>query len=130
MKKLLLTSTMMFMVLCAFSQNSFEIIKIGTTYTTDQITTALVSADLCGSYFQTKRNTLEFNDGTIVELKSKNEIDNLGLSYPFSCFIEDNVHYFKAIWSINDVGMIMKGFDNSAYPTEKEYYHYNQINKQ
>ena len=88
----------MLVMLCAFSQESFEITKVGNTYSLEQIKEAFLHAK--------------------------------GVNIAPSCFIEDNVHYVKAIWSINDLGMIMKGFDNSAYPTEKEYYHYNHINKQ
>lgn len=121
---------MMLVMLCAFSQESFEITKVGNTYSLEQIKEAFIHADLCGSYYNSKRNILELNDGSVVELKSKEELASKGITIAPSCFIEDNVHYVKAIWSINELGMIMKGFDNSAYPTEKEYYHFNHINKQ
>lgn len=125
MKRLLVTSVMMFMVFCAFSQNTFEIIKVGTSYTEEQITNALLQADMCGSYFQTKRNTLEFNDGTIVEMKSKTELVEEKIQLPESCFLSDETVYYKAIWSIAENNLLLKGFDNEHFGTDKKYKHYN-----
>jgi len=116
---------MMFIVLCAFSQNTFEIIKVGTTYKTDQITNALLKADMCGSFFQSKRNSIEFNDGTIVELKSKTELDAEKIQLSESCVISDETVYYKAIWSIAENNLLLKGFDNEHYGTDKKYKHYN-----
>jgi hypothetical protein len=125
MKKLLLTSLMMFTVLCAFSQNTFEIITVGTTYSAEQITSAMLKADMCGSHFQTKRNRLEFNDGTIVEMKSKTELAEEKIQLPESCFISDETVYYKAIWSIAENNLLLKGFDNEHFGTDKKYKHYN-----
>ncbi len=125
MKRLLLTSIMMFTVLCAFSQNTFEIIKVGTTYSTEQINAALSKSDMCGSFFQSKRNSLEFNDGTIVELKSKTELDAEKIQLSESCVISDETVYYKAIWSIAENNLLLKGFDNEHYGTDKKYKHYN-----
>lgn len=125
MKRLLLTSAMMLLVFCAFSQNTFEIIKVGTSYTEEQITNALLQADMCGSYFQTKRNTLEFNDGTIVEMKSKTELVEEKIQLPESCFLSDETVYYKAIWSIAENNLLLKGFDNEHFGTDKKYKHYN-----
>lgn len=130
MKKTILSLVMMMFSVCLFAQNTFEIKKVGSQYSSSQITAAFASADFCGSYFQSKRNILVFNDGSEVELKSKAELLGQGISLPESCFISDETHYFKSIWSISQNGMIMKGFDTQTYPTEKEYYHYNNINKQ
>ncbi len=125
MKRLLLTSAMMLLVFCAFSQKTFEIIKVGTSYTEEQITNALLQADMCGSYFQTKRNTLEFNDGTIVEMKSKTELVEEKIQLPESCFLSDETVYYKAIWSIAENNLLLKGFDNEHFGTDKKYKHYN-----
>lgn len=125
MKRLLLTSMMMFMIHCAFSQKTFEIIKVGTTYKTDQITNALLNADMCGSFFQSKRNSIEFNDGTIVELKSKTELDAEKIQLSESCVISDETVFYKAIWSIAENNLLLKGFDNEHYGTDKKYKHYN-----
>lgn len=121
---------MILLSVSVYSQSSFEIKKIGSQYTSSQLSSAFESADFCGSYFQSKRNLIVFNDGSEVELKSKNELLNQGITLSENCFLTDDTHYFKSIWSIAENGMIMKGSDTQAYPTEKEYYHFNNINKQ
>lgn len=110
----------------AFTQSSFEVKTLGTHYTHEQITHAFASSDFCGAHFNSKRNILEMVDGTIVELKSKAELDAAGIIYPMSCFIEDNVTYYKAIWSIGENGILLKGYNTELYSSEKEYKHYNQ----
>lgn len=110
----------------AFTQSSFEIKSIGTIYTADQITSAFSSSDFCGAHFNSKRNILEMVDGTIVELKSKSELEVAGINFPVSCFMNDNETYYKAIWSIGENGMLLKGFNTELYSSEKEYKHYNQ----
>ena len=41
------------------AQEKFEIQKIGTKYSADQITTAFKKADFCGSFYNSKRNTIK-----------------------------------------------------------------------
>lgn len=130
MKKIVLSLVMMIFSICLFAQETYEIKKVGSQYTTSEINAAFASANLCGSYFQSKRNILVFIDGSEIELKSKTELQNQGITLAESCFLSDETHYFKNLWSIAENGMIMKGFDTQTYPTEKEYYHYNNINKQ
>lgn len=130
MKKILITSVMLLCLSVSLAQSKFEIKKVGNTYTVDQLSAAFNSADFCGSYFQTTRNLIVFNDGSEVELKSGSEMIAEGISISPSCLISDDTHYVKSIWSISSEGYIMKGFDTSVYPTEKEYYHYNNIKKQ
>lgn len=130
MKKIVVSSLMILLSAFVFSQSSYEIKKTGTQYTAAQLNAAFASADFCGSYFQTKRNLIVFNDGSEVELKSKTELVNEGITLFEGCFLTDDTHFFKSIWSLSANGMIMKGSDTQTYPTEKEYYHYNNINKQ
>jgi hypothetical protein len=130
MKKLLITSVMMFSFCIGYSQSKFEIKKTGSQYTAEQLTAAFSSADFCGSYFQAKRNLIVFNDGSEVELKSGEELSNQGTPVPSSCVISDETHYFISVWSLGENNTLMKGFDNVAYPSEKEYYHINNINRQ
>ncbi len=120
---------MMFCVI-ALSQSTFEIKKIGDQYTTEQITAVFSSADFCGSYFESKRNLITLNDGSEIELKSGLELANLGVSIAPSCLMNDQSIYYISIWSISPEGYLMKGFDNTLNPTEKEYYRNNNINKQ
>jgi hypothetical protein len=119
----------MFMVVCAFSQNTFEIIKVGTKYTFEEIHASFLQSDMCGSYFQTKRNRLEFNDGTIVEMKSKMELNNENIEIAESCYISDETIYYKAIWSISENNLLLKGFDNELFGSDKKYKHYNGKNQ-
>jgi hypothetical protein len=75
---------MMVVMLCAFSQESFEITKVGNTYSLEQIKEAFIHADLCGSYYISKRNILEMNDGSVVELKSKEELESSGVTVSYT----------------------------------------------
>jgi len=130
MKKIILSSFFMMLCIIAFSQSTFEIKKIGDQYSSEQITTVFNSADFCGSYFETKRNLITLNDGSEIELKSSDELASAGKTIPPSCILLDDAVYYKSIWSISPEGYLMKGFDNTLYPTEKEYDHNNNINKQ
>ena len=130
MKKILLSSFFMMLCIIAFSQSTFEIKKIGNQYSSEQISAVFNSADFCGSYFETKRNLITLNDGSEIELKSGNELASAGVSIAPSCVIFDYAIYFNSTWSISQEGYLMKGFDNTLYPTEKEYYRNNNINKQ
>ena len=120
------------MMLCTitFSQSTFEIKKIGDQYSSEQISSVFNSADFCGSYFETKRNLITLNDGSEIELKSGRELVDSGVDIAPSCLLADDSIYFISIWSISQEGYLMKGFDNTLYPTEKEYYRNNNINKQ
>ena len=130
MKKILLSSLFMMLCIIAFSQSTFEIKKIGNQYSSEQISAVFNSADFCGSYFETKRNLITLNDGSEIELKSGRELVDSEVNIAPSCLLRDDSIYFISTWSISPEGYLMKGFDNTLYPTEKEYYHNNNINKQ
>jgi hypothetical protein len=130
MKKLLITSVMMFSFCIGYSQSKFEIKTTGSEYTAEQLNAAFSNSDFCGSFYQSKRNLIVFNDGSEVELKSGEELTAQGITVAPSCIISDDTHFVKSIWSISAEGYILKGFDTNTYPSEKEYYHYNNINKQ
>lgn len=114
----------------AFTQTTFEVTKLGGQYTIEQINNAFASADLCGSYFIGKRNTLVFNDGTEIVLKSKQELIAAGISLPESCFLNDNQEYYSCIWSIAANGFLMKGYDTHQYSNEKEYQQFKNLQEQ
>jgi len=100
--------------------------EVGSNYSLAQIDTSFLAANLCGSFFDSKRNELIFDDGTIVELKSKQELLSEGItSIGNECFIDNTVHYYKSVWSIDPSGHLLKGFDTEMYPSEKEYLHIN-----
>lgn len=126
MKKIVLSFLMIFMGVIAFSQSTFEVKSQGTLYTSEQITIAFSNSDFCGAHFNSKRNILEMVDGTIVELKSKAELETLGVVLPTNCYLNDSETYYKAIWSIGENGTLLKGYNTELYSSEKEYKHYNQ----
>jgi len=113
-----------------FGQSKFEIKSIGSEYSVEQITTAFNNADFCGSHFISKRNRIVLNDGSVVDLKSKDEFISLGIEVAESCFLNDDVTYYNASWSISENGMLMKAFNTELYSSEKEYKHYTTTEEQ
>ena len=89
----------------SFSQNHYEIKKIGTLYSSQQLTEAFNSAKFCGSHFRTKRNLWKLDDGSEVELLSASEIPGLDQS----CIIEDDTEISYCEYSINS-GVILKRY--------------------
>lgn len=126
MKKIVLSFIMILIGVFAFTQSSFEVKSLGSLYSIEQITSAFSTSDFCGAHFNSKRNILVLVDGTIVELKSKTELEAVGINFPLSCFMNDNDTYYKAIWSIGEKGTLLKGYNTELYSSEKEYKHYNQ----
>lgn len=103
----------------SFSQENkkkFEILKVGDKYSKEIIQKAFSTADLCGSYLQTKNHDIVLDDGTIVRLFSKNEISNFKFSN--DCFVSDNTDFSHITWSISSSAIIVKGYQvrpNKAY---------------
>ena len=120
MQKTILSSFFIMLSLIALTQSNFEIKKIGDQYSTEQITSVFNSVDFCGSYFETKRNLITLNDGSEIELKSKSELDAIGIILETNCFLNDSVVYHSATWSINDSNMLMKGSKSDINFTEKK----------
>ena len=102
----------------SFSQATLEIKQLGTHYTHEQITQTFSSADFCGAHFVSKRNTIQLNDGAIVELKSQSEMANSGIPISPSCVLANNVIYHSATWSISPEGRLMKGLSPQRSPAE------------
>lgn len=102
----------------SYGQSTFEIKQLGNQYTADQITQTFASADFCGAFFVSKRNTIQLNDGAVVELKSQNEMTSSGTSLPLGCVIADDVVYHAATWSISSEGRLMKGIAAQMTPAE------------
>jgi hypothetical protein len=102
-----------------FSQDekaNFKILKMGNKYSQELVQKAFSTADLCGSYLQTKNHDIVFDDGTIVRLFSKNEINNFKLSN--DCFVSDNTDFSHITWSISPSAIIVKGYQvrpNKSY---------------
>ena len=101
----------------SFSQTTFEIKQLGTQYTQEEITQTFSSADFCGAYFFSKRNSIQLNDGAIVELKSQSELEGSGITMAPSCFLQDQAVYHTATWSISN-GLLMKAVESQLSPAD------------
>lgn len=62
--------------LSLYSQNFYTIEKVGTKYSKDQLEEAINKADWCGYFYVSKRRKLRFDDGSVIELYSFNELSN------------------------------------------------------
>jgi hypothetical protein len=101
----------------SIGQTTFEIKQLGTQYTQEEITQTFSSADFCGAYFVAKRNSIQLNDGAVVELKSQGELESSGITMAPSCFMQDHVVYHTATWSISN-GHLMKAVETQLSPSE------------
>lgn len=95
---------------------TFQIIKTGSKYSENQFLTTLKETDFCGLYLESISHDIEFDDGSIVRLLSKQEISNSNLSS--ECFVSNNYKFQKIIWSILPNGSLGKGYEvgpNKSY---------------
>lgn len=122
MKKLALSSLMIMSTCFAFSQ-VFHIKSIGSQYSQEQIINAFNQADFCGCFFSSERNLISLMDGSVVELLTREELENEGVILPDRCFLPDNTTLLEASWSITQEGHLMKVMN--TYTSEKEYLHFN-----
>ena len=93
MKKYLLLIFLVGFFGLSLSQDYYQIKSLGHNYSDQTIRNAFKSADFCGSHFESKRNKIVFDDGAIVELKSKVELLNEGIQILNSCVISDALNY-------------------------------------
>lgn len=93
----------------------FIIVKTGSKYTQEFLQASLRKANFCGSFYQNKRNEIVFDDGSVIQLKSKTEFVSEGGSLGVSCVMEDADHYNFFSWSISEEGYILK-----AHPHKPE----------
>ena len=102
----------------SLSQDYYQIKYLGHNYSDQTIRNAFKSADFCGSHFESKRNKIVFDDGAIVELKSKVELLNEGIQILNSCVISDALNYQIYMWSISSNGTFLRGSepDTKSYP--------------
>lgn len=112
---------MLVIAITVFSQNKFEVKTTGSQYTIEQINSAFNNANFCGSFFASKRNRIELNDGSVIELLSHTEIIANGLSISQDCVLNDNATYYDASWSIGQNGILIKAFHTEDHSSEKEY---------
>ena len=103
------------------AQEKFEIQKIGTKYSAEQIKTAFKKADFCGSFYNSKRNTIKMDDGAVIELFSKFELSEKNISMNEECFLNDEVFFFPAIWSISNESHLFRGSDTDKFKSDKDF---------
>ena len=84
--KTLISIGLIFSSLAVYSQNKFSSIQVGEKYTRSQIKSAVNNANWCGYYHQEVGFKLQFDDGAIVYLKSKNQLLLTDNSYLDNCF--------------------------------------------
>jgi hypothetical protein len=117
MKKSLLLIFLVGFFGLSLSQDYYQIKSLGHNYSDQTIRNAFKSADFCGSHFESKRNKIVFDDGAIVELKSKVELLNEGIQILNSCVISDALNYQIYTWSISSNGTFLRGSE----PDTKSY---------
>lgn len=105
------------------AQSKFEVTSIGKSYSKEAVLQAFEHANFCGSFYQNKRNVLTMDDGTIVELKSADELKLTGIQLTEDCILPSGSTYYECVWSIADNGLLLKGFQSDKYKSEKEYKH-------
>jgi hypothetical protein len=115
MKRLILICILVTTNSLSYSQSKFEIKTVGKSYSSDKINTAMSTANFCGSYFETKRNVITFNDGSVVELYSKVEMEVSGIFLAASCFLNDEVNSNEYVWAISEEDIITKGHSDYIY---------------
>jgi hypothetical protein len=94
---------------CGYSQTNYEIKSVGKKYSAEQLSQAFNSADFCGSFCESKRNRIVFDDGSVVELLSRKELEAQGKSLSTSCFLSDDIKLNESVWSVTTDGRITKG---------------------
>jgi hypothetical protein len=92
----------------SFSQRQFfEIKKQGTKYTLENITAAMQKADWCGYFNSTSRLTLNFDDGSVVELLSGEENFDKKTELNENCF-QSEIREDKGLYKIHESGILVK----------------------
>jgi hypothetical protein len=89
-----------------FAQTDFATVsKLGNRYTDKDLLTAVAKADWCGYFYVNSRRKLIFDDGSVVELLRKNELNELNLDS--NCF--SNLESLdNAIYVIHSSGVILR----------------------
>jgi hypothetical protein len=80
---------------------NYTVSQIGDRYSEDQISDAMNQVDWCGYYFQDEVHQINFDDGSIVEFKSADQIADLEPT----CISE--VHEDMKTYSIHNSGRII-----------------------
>lgn len=84
----------------------YSIEVLGDKYSSEEIRNAFTKADMCGFFFDSDERKLMFDDGSIVTLKSFNELPSNQIKFDGNCvtnFLEED----KNIYSIHSSGVIL-----------------------
>jgi hypothetical protein len=87
---------------------NYKIIKLGNKYSEELVQKAFSSANLCGSYYETKNHDIIFDDGLIVRLLSRKDLNTKNMKD--ECFVSDKTDFSNITWSISLNGIIVKGY--------------------
>jgi len=106
MKQFFIITIFMLLAKFSVSQNKFIIKQVGTKYLTEEINSAISAADWCGFYYTQKRRELNFDDGSIVEFLSAEEIESSGIQLNSTCFSNYEIKDDK-IYLIHSTGRVL-----------------------
>lgn len=104
------------LILLAFSFNSlgqvqnpkvFNVKSVGSQYSMDEIETAMLKADWCGMINPNSSYEINFEDGSLVEMLSKNILDAKNIVVDFEC-VRSADETDKATYKIAENGYIIR----------------------
>ena len=104
MKSIIIITSIMLFAFIGQTQSNYEIISTGDEYSEQQITDAFGSANFCGFFFINNRNIIVLNDGSIIELMSSAESDQITVE----CSRVDEYIFPDAVWSISESGKVVR----------------------
>mgnify|MGYP000548185479 CR=1 FL=1 len=78
MNKNVLLSFFLVLSSFAFGQVKFHEMNLGSKYSEQELTEAVENANWCGYYHESKNYELHFDDGAIVKLKNKAQLQSSG----------------------------------------------------
>lgn len=103
-----------------FSQNNqsqnekFKIVKVGKTYSQEQLSKAVSQADWCGYFHKSENYTLTFDDGAVVELLSFALLANKGIVLEGSC-VQQEANTDNSIYGIHASGYVTKQVPKNSH---------------
>ena len=92
---------------------TFTVKEVGTSYTDSQISNAMENGDWCGFYYMNSKRVLNFDDGSIVELSSGQDLLLSDSNFDQSCFsAEDGID--DKMYSVHSSGRIAMKVNKSS----------------
>lgn len=117
-----ITSFILFLMIYSYGigQVKHQEIILGSQYSNQQLTAAIENANWCGYYHQTENYELRFNDGAIVTLKNKSQLQSTGneIFMNEKCF-QNILTKSEYVHIINPDGWIMVPKEKEAIKTKK-----------